>query len=154
MSVSSIDTYLRAGSLETSPEQLAVFATSGDRRVRLRVAENPSTPPEILAGLAGDRDVDVRLAVATNQSTPMWAVLQLAQDDDPTVRHGLAEDLHAPLPVLKMLATDENPYVSCRARRTIEVLGLDQADEPGFNQLLAWPGLRRDSRGDRLQSTA
>ncbi|HEY9869376.1 MAG TPA: hypothetical protein V6D08_09440 [Candidatus Obscuribacterales bacterium] len=154
MAVSSIDTYLKAGNPETPQEQLAVLANSEDRKVRLRVAENPSTPPEVLARLAGDGDAEIRQAVATNQSSPLWVVFRLAQDNDPTVRHGLAEDLNAPLPVLKLLATDENPYVSCRARRTIEALGLAKTERPDLHQLLAWPVFRLEGGVQPLQSTA
>lgn len=154
MSVSSIDTYLKAGNPRTPPEQLAVFAGSEDRKVRLRTAENPSTPPEVLARLADDGDADIRLAVATNRSSPPWVLFRLARDNDPTVRYGLAEDPRAPLPVLKVLAADENPYVSSRASRTIEALGLAKADQPYVRQLTARPIFRLEGGAQQLQSTA
>jgi len=117
--VNWLDTYLKAGSSETSADQFELLAQSEVPRIRLRVAENPATPKGVLEDLSIDPSGDVRLAVGLNRTTPVDVVYRLAYDEDPTVRHGLAEDVHAPIGVLKILAQDDNPYVSCRARKTI-----------------------------------
>jgi len=138
-----IENYLKAGNPETSQNQLAVLAYSDNHRIRMRVAENPRTPTELLAHLANDTASDVRLAVATNRSCPLSIVQKLAHDEDPTVRHGLAEDPNTRFEVLRILADDPNPYVSCRARKTMQALGIFDCEPPESHRLYLWPGHNR-----------
>jgi hypothetical protein len=138
-----VENYLKAGSPETSPSQLAVLAYSDNHKIRIRVAENPRTPPELLSHLAKDSESDVRLAVATNRSCPAPVVRMLASDADPTVRHGLAEDPNTRFEVLRILTNDPNPYVSCRARKTMQALGLLDCEPTESHQWHLWTGNSR-----------
>jgi hypothetical protein len=135
-----IEDYIRAGSPKVSPKQLALLAYTGNSRIRLRVAENPLTPEEVLVFLSGDKEPDVRLAVGTSQHTPTFIVEKLARDHDPTVRHGLAEDFNIPARILKALAEDENAYVSCRARKTLEALRVQEAESRSSERPYHWSG--------------
>lgn len=138
-----IENYLRAGSSETTIEELAQLAVSEHHKIRMRVAENLRTSPEILEYLANDKHTDVRLAVATNRTAPPEVILKLAHDDDATVRHGLAEDPDTARVVLWILSNDENPYVSCRARKTMQSLGLLDAEPSDSHRLYMWPSRQR-----------
>lgn len=138
-----IENYLKAGSPQTSKGQLAILAYSDNHRIRMRVAENPRTPPELLAHLATDTEADVRLAVATNRSCPVSIAKKLAHDEDPTVRHGLAEDPNTRFEVLRVLADDSNPYVSCRARKTMQALGLLDCEPAESHRMYFWPNGNR-----------
>ena len=124
-----IDSYLKAGNIETSTAELRQLARSSDRKVRARVAENTAAPRDLLEALADDSCADVRLAVSLNRSAPVDLIYRMAYDEDPTVRHGLAEASDAPRGVLRILANDDNPYVSCRARKTICRLSGDKFDQ-------------------------
>jgi hypothetical protein len=138
-----IENYLKAGCPETSIEQLALLAYDDNNKIRMRVAENPTTPREVLEYLSKDKDPDVRLAVAANRSSPPETIHLLAHDADPTVRHGLAEDPGTPVDVLKILSNDSNPYVSCRARKTMQALGFAAPEPAESHRLTLWPGLNR-----------
>lgn len=138
-----IENYLRAGSPDTKIEELVQLAVSEDHKIRMRVAENPRTSPELLEYLAKDKHADVRLAAATNRATPPEIILRLAHDDDATVRHGLAEDPDTAREVLWILSNDENPYVSCRAHKTMQSLGLLDAQSSDSHRLYLWPNRQR-----------
>ncbi len=136
-----IESYLKAGCPETSKEQLALLAYSENHKIRMRVAENPAAPREVLEYLSKDKDADVRLAVATNRSSPPEIIYILAHDADPTVRHGLAEDPLTPANILELLSEDGNPYVSCRARKTMQALGVRTPEPIETHRVYLWPGL-------------
>lgn len=138
-----IEDYLKAGCPESPKEQLALLAYSKDHRIRMRVAENSGTPMEILECLSRDENSDVRLAVAANPNTPVEIIRMLAHDADPTVRHGLAEDPNTPSDVLSRLLEDGNPYVSCRANKTMQALGLLTPEPAESHRLYIWPGMNR-----------
>ncbi len=138
-----IEDYLKAGCPETPKEQLTLLAHNTDQKIRMRVAENPGTPMEVLEYLSKDENSDVRLAVATNSNSSLAMIRVLACDSDPTVRHGLAEDPNTPCEILKVLLEDSNPYVSCRASKTMQALGLLTPEPAESNRLYMWPGLNR-----------
>ena len=134
-----IEEYIRAGSPKASSKELALLARSVHPKVRLRVAENPNTPKEILSFLSKDPDAEVRVAVGTASNTPINITQKLVHDSDPTVRHGIAEDIHTRSELLLVLAQDENAYVSCRAKKTLDILlrGGDKASTPHRNYLFS-----------------
>jgi len=138
-----IEDYLKAGRPETPKKQLAMLAHSGDHKIRMRVAENSGTPVEVLEYLSKDENSDVRLAVATNPNSTLAMINMLAYDTDPTVRHGLAEDPHTPFDVLTILLKDANPYVSCRACKTMQALGLLKPEPAESQRLYMWTGFNR-----------
>ena len=100
------------------PELIA----SGDKEIRLRLAENQTLAPTYLADLANDESPEVRIAITDNPNTPMPILELLAADDHPDVRYALAENANVPQHILKMLSRDENPYVSDRATTTLSRL--------------------------------
>ncbi|MBX9877413.1 MAG: HEAT repeat domain-containing protein [Candidatus Obscuribacterales bacterium] len=138
-----IEDYLKAGCPETPLDELALLAHNKDHKIRMRIAENSGTPIEVLEYLSKDENSDVRLAVATNSNSSLEMIRMLAHDTDPTVRHGLAEDPNTPCEILKVLLEDSNPYVSCRARKTMQALGLLTPEPAEPNRLYMWPGLNR-----------
>lgn len=133
-----VEEYIKAGSPQVSPEQLALLAYSGHPKIRMRVAENPRTPEEVLEFLSRDRDPDVRLAVGTGRHTPPYLIYKLARDHDPTVRHGIAEDVQAPPEILTFLAEDDNAYVSCRALKTLESLRMAESKSRSPRHAYRW----------------
>lgn len=138
-----IDDYLKAGCPETPKELLALLAYNKDHRIRMRIAENSGTPIEVLEHLVRDENSDVRSAVATNPNSSLELIRMLAYDTDPTVRHALAEDPNTPYEVLKVLLEDSNPYVSCRANKTMQALGLLTFEPAESHRLYMWPGFNR-----------
>jgi hypothetical protein len=142
MSMNWIENYIKAGSSQTSTEELEMLAHSDNHKIRMRVAENPNVSNKILEYLAKDSDADVRLAVALNHACSQDTIFELACDPDPTVRHGLAEDPMAPYKVLQALADDVNPYVSCRAQKTLQKLTMMKTHSAKSQPMALRSGMR------------
>ena len=121
-----IKQYIVAGSTRTRSEKLRVLAEHFCDKIRMRVAENPSTPTNVLRNLAHDPSNDVRIAVATNKSCEDAVIKRLARDNDVIVRHGLAQNVDLPRAILEELADDENGWVRGEALKTLEIIDSDQ----------------------------
>lgn len=134
-----IESYLKGKSFADSGEYISSLAKSEYSRIRLHVAEHPSTPPAVLEQLSKDDDSDVRAAVATNPAAPIDVVKRLALDDNANVRFAIAEDPNIPVAVLKILAEDENAYVCCRAQKTLKALGHSEHHENEKHRFLSFP---------------
>lgn len=126
-----IKQYIMAGSTRTRSEKLRVLAEHFCDKIRMRVAENPSTPPDVLRNLAHDPSNDVRIAVATNKSCEDAVIKRLARDNDVIVRHGLAQNVDLPRAILEELADDENGWVRGEALKTLEIIDSRSGDEVG-----------------------
>jgi hypothetical protein len=107
-----------ASLLSTSPAVLKHLGRTGNKSVRQRVGENPSSDSQTLDGLSKDGDSNVRSAVAGNPSTSGATAEFLSVDENADVRYAMAENHKTSESLLKQLATDDNPYVKDRAERT------------------------------------
>lgn len=114
------ETYILAGQPDLDIEIWADLARSRNKRVRQRVAENPSTPLPVLQQLARDPDSDVRTAVAENPKVPYWMLRDLVNDENADLRYALAENARLPIQIIDLLTHDKNPYVSHRAQKTLQ----------------------------------
>jgi len=118
--------YLIAGSLQTSPNKLALLAQSEITSIRARVAENPNCPPALLSWLAQDSNAEVRLSVAYNPKAPPILLQWLVNDECADVLFALAEDHNLALSLLEQLSQNDNPYVAERAKQTMERLAREK----------------------------
>lgn len=126
-----LEQYILAGSSETNAEKLRVLAEHFCDKIRMRVAENPSTPQDVLRNLAHDPNHDVRVAVASNTSCEEAVIGRLARDSDVVVRHGLAQNIDTPRAILEELADDENGWVKGEALKSLQILDSRSGDEVG-----------------------
>lgn len=117
----------------TKRESVRDLVKSGDRRVRLRIAEDPTSPSDVLAKLANDSEPEIRAAVGCNPSTPFYVVRELANDEHDDVRYFMAEDPNLPAEILCKLRKDQNPFVRDCAEKTVDALALEgNLDEECF----------------------
>lgn len=126
-----LEQYILAGCATTSADNLRVLAEHFCDKIRMRVAENPSTPPDVLRNLAHDSNRDVRVAVASNASCENSVIERLARDNDVVVRHGLAQNIDTPRAILEELADDENGWVRGEALKSLQILDSRSSDEVG-----------------------
>ncbi len=125
--------HVRAANPRSDTDLLRDLLNTGDREVRLRLAENPTSPIDVLVQLAEDSDPEVRASVGCNKSTPRQIVERLAQDGHDDVRLFMAGDPLLPLKILQQLSADPNPYVRDCAQKTYEGAALERdLVEEGF----------------------
>lgn len=126
-----IEQYIMAGSTRTGSEKLRGLAEHFCDKIRMRVAENPSTPTDVLRNLAHDPSHDVRIAVASNDGCEYSVIERLARDSDVIVRHGLAQNIDIPRVILEELAEDENGWVRGEALKSLQIIDSRSGDEVG-----------------------
>lgn len=126
-----LEQYILAGCVTTNAEKLRVLAEHFCDKIRMRVAENPSTPTDVLRNLAHDPNHDVRVAVVSNASCEDQVIERLARDNDIVVRHGLAQNIDTPKAILEELADDENGWVRGEALKSLQILDTWSGDEVG-----------------------
>ncbi|MDR3617083.1 MAG: HEAT repeat domain-containing protein [Candidatus Obscuribacterales bacterium] len=140
-----LELYIRAGSTEMSSQQLRVLAGHRCEKIRIRVAENPSTPLDLLWHLAHDESPDVRIAVGCNPSCDECIINLLRSDDDITVRHGLAQSIETPRMLLETLAEDDNGWVREEALKSLRILGTNCYSQSG-----GWSALKRSPERETM----
>lgn len=94
-----------------NPDVLRRLASSGDRHVQEKVAENPSTPLDVLASLAANSWSDIRLRVARSRNVNGDILQVLAHDTYSEVRIAVVNNDRAPLDLLHLLARDTDSTV-------------------------------------------
>ncbi|WP_169567306.1 DUF2336 domain-containing protein [Sneathiella limimaris] len=104
-------------------EESKVLANDKDPKVRIKLAENPTTKPEVLYYLTDDSSSKVRQSVARNENTPTQANTLLAKDEDDEVRQELARKICRILP---SLSGEEAAQIREQTIETLELLASDQ----------------------------
>lgn len=89
-----------------NPNLFSKFATVGNWKIRLQVAQDWNTPPAILNKLTKDENKKVRQAAASNPKITQKLIAKLAKDDDEYVRSGIASNHNIPSSILLELAVD------------------------------------------------
>ena len=118
--------YIVAGGANESKEALCSLSKHVNPAVRRRLAENPCTPQEILMLLATDESTEVRAALAWNVAAQVDVLERLCLDEDVNVRLALTENHKLQKELLELLANDDNPYVQHHAKRSLDVLALEE----------------------------
>lgn len=106
-----------AGSSDTPPEVLAVYAYDPSEWVRKEVARNPNTPQEVLEDLVHTKgnNWEIRSAVVHNPNVSAELLTELAKDKAAKVRQAVADNSDTPFEVLMQLVHDSDWLTRVRA---------------------------------------
>ena len=100
-----------AFTMTASPERLRELSHHGNLRVRVAVANNPSTTADVLENMAGDENGEVRFLVAAHPRTSPKVLHDLAQDEYPDIRQQIAKSKRLNNSTFEMLAQDPDKRV-------------------------------------------